>query len=690
MKHFLALLLISVLLITLPTPVLAKEKTIHFSPEANLAIHNLAQDILINGLNPSITELKPQLDPQDYAIVQQIKLLPDSPFYIFKRGWRQIQLFFTFDQVGKTHQRLKNSHEKTLEAMLLLEKASKERDGKKHDRLITLTAQTIDLVGVDFEKAEKNIEQLKQKKSPHVASLQDETFRFAGEYLKHQILLQKQEDLLNSADFLAIESARVKHLESLAHIVVASNRDPEVFAEQLVEIVSPQVGSNYSRLSVMALLRDLENNATKDDDKLLQTAQSILKKEVEAKLAKLPKTERLAQVERYSDFIHGNPIRQFQAYNLLSKSFSSEEMRSLTFRFKDTAAQNFKNHLGRLETEADRQIFAQTLFSSDPIDLRPLMYTEIQLQKKVLGVSTTLAQATSLTPAPTAETPSKELENLQQLKNLLGSQICQTYGQNPGALRETRFFNQATNAPDILDIRVAQFLNQSFENCENKAPETLAALTALTAQVEQTYINQAKKAPATSLPTRIKAKEILGEEQVETTPQDEQKVAEQVTEEIQQIEEETSNIPEVVEKEISLLEEVEEQIATESGQTTDLVTEVVNDEQTIIEDIIQSDEPTEEEIVQKEEQIIEEIIDSAENGETSPLVEELPEEIQPEITEQITTEASPTPTPAEASPTPTDTTIIEEVVETTDTTTETTAEPVEEPAPEPEVAAPTL
>ena len=697
MKQFAAILLASVFLLSqiiLVAPVQAKETTLNFSPAADSAIHNLAQEILTNGLNPSITAIKPQLDPQDYAIAKEIDLLPDSPFYIFKSVWRGLRLFFTFDQVGRTYQRLQDGNEKTLEAMLLIEKAGKENDAKKHTRLISLSAQALDQVGADFDEVEKTIADLQQKKSPKTAIIQDEAFRFAGQYLKHQILLQRQEDTLNSADFLTIEVARVKHLESLAHIVVASNRDPEVFSEQLVEIVSPQVGSNYSRLSVMALLRDLENNATEDDDRLLQSAQSILRKEVEAKLAKLPKVERLAQVERYSDFIHGNPIRQFQAYGLLSSSFTSEEMKLLTSSFKDQTAQNFKHHLKSLDNEADQQLFAQTLFSNDPIDLRPLIYTEIQLQKKVLGVTTTLAQSNIPTPTTPAQSQSVELERLEKIKTLLGNQMCQIYGQNPESLKQTRFFTRATTQPDVLDLRVAQFLSQVMEKCGSKLPEADGFIAAATTQIEQKYINQAKQAPITKLPTKAEAQEVLEEEQIETTPQDEQKVAEQVAEEIAEIEEEVSVNPTVLEEAVN---KIEEEVVTPVEETvTDPITDVIEAEQDIIEDILQSDEPTEDEIIQKEEQIVEEIIDSAEEGIIDPIVEELPEEVQEEIIQEIQETIDPSIAPtSEPTLLPTeDQTIIEEVIETGETTvepvTEPTTETVTEPTPEPEVVVPAL
>ena len=651
---FITLFLISYSL----SPVHAKTTPLTFSTQARQDINILAKDILTNGVNPQITAVKAQLDPQDYATVKTIGVLPDSPWYIFKRIGRNLRIFFTFDKVGKTHQQLKAGNQKTLEALLLIEKATAEKDSKKHDRLIALANTNLEHVGSDFDQIQQTIKKLKAVNSPDTdtATIQDEAFRFASQYLKHQVLLQQQEDRLNNADFLTIESTRVKHLASLADIVVASNRDPEVFSEQLAETLSSQVGSNYSRLSLMAVLRDLENNASSEDQVPLQTAQSILLKEFEVKFTKLSKTERLQLIERYINFIHGNPIRQFQAYNLIAKNFTSKEMQLLTASFKDKAAQNFKSHLTGLDNETDQRQFIQTLFGADPIDLRLLAYTEIQLEKpKVLGVSTLLAQANPPAPTPKAEAPSKELDHLQQLKKLLGNQLCQTYGQNPEALKQTRFFGQATSKPDILDLRVNQFLTQSFESCENKTPETLSTLTALTSQVEQTYINQAKKTPATKLPTRAKAKEILQEEKIETKSQDEQKVAEQVAEEIQQIKEETSTNPEVVAKDEALVEKIKELVATESGQTTELVTDVITDEQTIIEEIIQSDEPTEEEIVQKEEQIIEEIVDSADSGTVDPIVEELPTETQDEITEQITSVANPSPTvtTTEASPTPT-------------------------------------
>ncbi|MBI3619690.1 hypothetical protein HY214_00895 [Candidatus Roizmanbacteria bacterium] len=661
MRHFLTLYTILLLLLISTVPVHAQANSITFSSPARQAISALAKGALTTGVNPRITAVKTRLDPHDYATVKTIGVLPDSPWYVFKSLGRTIGFFFTFDQVGKTHRQLKAGNQKTLEALLLIEKAAKENSPKKHDRLIALADSNLDSVGSDFDQVRQTLEKLNTANSPDAAIIQDEAFRFAGQYLKHQVLLQEQEDRLNNADFLTIESTRVKHLGSLADIVVAGNRKPEVLSEQLAQTLSSQVGSNYSRLSLLAILRDLENDAGPAARVPLQTAQSLLQKEFEAKLTKLEKTQRIKLIKRYSGFIHGSPVRQFQAYNLIAKSFTSREMKLLTAGFKDKAAQNFKSHLTALANGTDQRRFIQTLFGSDPVDLRLLAYTEIQLQKpKVLGVTTLMAQTRPLSAQTTGQLP-VQLEHLRQLKTILGNKLCQAYGQNPKTLKQTRFFAQAAATPDILDLRVAQFLTQALKTCDSRTPEALATVMALTTQVEQTYINQARQAPVTKLLTRLEAKEILQEEQIVTSSQDEQKVAEQAAEEVRRIEEETANNP---------------------------------DEKNTVELIIQSNEPTREEIVQKEEQIIEEIVDSAKSGETNPLVEELPAETQKEITRQTTPVASPTPAISitVASPTPVVTvvptagatlepsstgTVIEQAVETV----APTAEPIISPTP---------
>jgi len=646
-KHFFILFTLLFLVITFSqSPVHAKTKDFFFSlsPKAQQSVNVLAKNILTNGINPQITTIKPQLDPGDYVTVKNIGLLPDNSLYFFKNLGRNIQSLFTFDQVGKIHQKLKISNQKTLEALLLIEKATKQTEPRKHNQLISLANSNLESVGSGFDDIRRTIVNLTNDQSPDLLAIQDEAFRFASQYLKHQVLLQQQEDKLNNADFLSIESTRVRHLASLSSIVVSSNHSPETFSELLVDTISPQVGSNYSRLSVIAILRDLENYATPDDQKLLQTAQSILRKEFEVKFSKLSQTERLQQVKRYVEFIHGNPIREFQAYNLISKSFTSKEMKSLTTSFKDRAAQNFKSHLVTLDNEVDQRLFIQTLFGNDPVDLRLVAYTEIQLQNpKVLGINDSATESAIL-----------QKKHLQEIKTILGNNFCQTYGKNADSLEQTRFFSQSTGLQDVLDLRVSRFLTTAMQSCTSKSPETSSVLSALTTKLEQNYINQAIQLPTATLPDRKKAKEILQEEQIETQPQDEQKVAEQVNEEIQQIE-----------------DQITDKTASQSAQIIEDIVTVIDKEQTIIEEVIQSDEPTPEEIIQKEEQIVEEIIDSAEAGETSPLVNELPAEVQEEITQT----ATPTTTPTlELTPTPTQT-VVEKVIEKTEPTTETVTTP---------------
>lgn len=610
---------LTTLLITSFSVVHAQNKRLNLSPNAKNAVNNLAREMLTNGPSSRITALKPQLDPQDYATVKTIGTLPDSPWYFLKSIGRGVRLFFNFDQAGKTHQLLKDGNERTLEALLVTEKAANENDIQKQERLVAIAANSLDSVGKDFDAVAKTLDSVKKKDSIQAYLLQEEAFQFAGYYLKHQILLQKQQDRLSEKDFLTIESARVKHLSSIAYIVASENKDPVIFGQQLSQLLASEVGSNNTQLATIAVLRDLENNATNNEIPKLQNAQTVLQKELEVKLAGLPKAERLKQIERYITFVHGNPIREFQAYNFLSKSFFSQEMNILTQALKDTAAQDFKKHLTGLNTLDLQKQFVATVFSNYPIDMRLLFYTEIQL---------------------TNDKATEQLKNLEAIKTLLGAQVCSIYGKDASALTKTRFYTEATTAPSLLDLHVGTFLTQSLQNCNGKLSETAAVVVDLQTKINTAFTTQAKKEVFKSLPSQSKADAILKEEGITVAPQDEQRVAEEIIEETQQIEEEISENPTALEEEI---QQIVETITTPTQET------VNTESETIIEEIIQESEPSNEEVAAKEEQIIEEIVDVAETGETSLLVEELPQPVQEEISQE-TGVAIPTATPI---PTPT-------------------------------------
>lgn len=673
----------------IPSHTYAQQKNLNLSVNAKSAVTALAKDMLLNGPNPRITALKPQLDSQDYATVKNIGLLPDNPWYFLKNLGRGIRLFFTFDRVGKTYQLLKDGNEKTLESLLLTEKAVNEKDATKQDQLVTIVASTLDGVGSDFDSVVKTVDSVKKTESIQAYLLQEEAFQFAGYYLKHQILLQKQQDRLNEKDFLLLESARIKHLGSIAHIVVGESRDPIIFGQQLSQLLSSEVGSNNTQLATIAVLRDLENNAKGNEIPSLQNAQTVLQKELEIKLAKLPKADRLKQIERYIAFVHGNPIREFQAFNFVSKTFASEEMTILTQALKDKAAQDFKKHLLALDNADLQKQFVDTLFSNYPIDMRLLIYTEIQLANEKNDQAKT------------------QIERLQAVKSLLGMQICQTYGSDAKSLPTTRFYKEATTNPSLLDVRIGAFLTTSLQNCNGKTPEVIAMVSDLQEKINTSFATEAKIEIFKKLPTKAQAEQILKEENITVSPQDEQKVAEKIEEETKQIEEEISENPTTLEEEV---QHIVKTITTPTKKTvTEQLESVVNEEetiasdsQTIVEEIIDETEPTQGEITQKEEQIIEEIVDSAETGETSPLVEELPQAVQEEIAKE-TAVPLPTATPiptiaptavpvvtepitvpiatvAPAEPTPAPTTILQPVVTTVQETTEsTTSEPTSTP-----------
>ncbi len=389
------------------------------------------------------------------------------------------------------------------------------------------------------------------------------------------------------------------------------------------------------------MLRDLENSSNAKEIKPLQNAQTVLQKELEIKLTKLSKADRIKQIEKYITFVHGNPIREFQAYNFLSKSFTSQEMNILTQALKDKAAQDFKKHLTVLDTKELQKQFVDTLISRYPIDMRLLLYSEIQLTNDKNAKDEARAKQATL-----------QLERLQAVKSLLGAQVCQTYGKDPKALTQTRFYSEATTTPSLLDIRIGEFLNKSIQNCNGKTPEALAIISDLQKTINNSFAAETKTEVFKTLPSKAKAEEILKEENITVAAQDEQKVAEKIEEETKQVGEKISGNRTMLEEEVQqivetittpTLETVAQQIATSENE----METIASDSQTIVEEIIQETEPTQEEVIQKEEQIVEEIVDSAKTGETSPLVEELPQEIQEEISQE-TGIPLPTATPPPA------------------------------------------
>ncbi len=667
-KRIFGFLFILLACLSFVSPSVYAQQRLNLSPNARSAITSLAQNMLFNGPNPRITALKPQLDPSDYTTVKNIGVLPDSPWYFLKNMERGIRLFFTFDQVGKTQQLLKDGNERTLEALLITEKAANEKDAQKQDQLVVVAASTLDGVGSDFDSVVHTLDSVKKTDSIQAYLLQQEAFQFAGYYLKHQILLQKQQDRLSEKDFLLLESARVKHLGSIAHIVVGESRDPVLYGQQLSQLLSSEVGSNNTQLATLAVLRDLENNAVSNEVSSFQNAQTVMQKELEIKLARLPKADRLKQIQEYISFVHGNPIREFQAYNFLSKSFTSEEMNILTQALKDVAAQNFKQHLTAISTADLQKQFVTTMFSNHPIDMRLLFYTQIQL---------------------TQDKATDQLKNLEAIKTLLGQQVCSVYGKDANALTTTRFYTEVTFAPSLLDVRIGTFLSQSLQECNGKTSEAVVAIADLQTKITTSFTQEATTQVFTKLPTLAQAQAILKEENITIPVSAKQQVAEKIEEETQQIEEEISENPTILEQEV---QQIVETVTNPTAETVvgELAAEEIiqEDSQAIVEEIIDETEPTSIEVTAKEEQIIEEIVDIAETGETSPLVEELPQEVREEIAHETNVPlptATPIPTIAPAItveptnipvithvPTPVPTVVLEPVVTTVQETTQST------------------
>lgn len=140
------------------------------------------------------------------------KMLPDSPFYMFKQAGKGLRSWFTFDKAEKAKLRMRYAAEKLLEANKLIEKGENEE-----------AAQHMDRYAKDIEKLNKIMSDLEQKDEARARELANIALRLR---LKEQVLLGKVERESPATELESVKEARRRALVDV-EVNAERVRDPE-------------------------------------------------------------------------------------------------------------------------------------------------------------------------------------------------------------------------------------------------------------------------------------------------------------------------------------------------------------------------------------------------------------------------------------------------------------------------------
>ncbi|MDO8663742.1 MAG: DUF5667 domain-containing protein [Candidatus Wildermuthbacteria bacterium] len=420
-------------------PVLAEEPTVEVPENIQQAIEEAAEKSLQEEQMPEEVKMDTEIKAEDLG-VKEAKVLPGSFFYGFKNFFRTVRETVTLDPVKKAELQLQHTNEKIIEAQQLVEK-----DGS--EKAAGIAAGVIEGINKDFEKIVQQGENLKKAKN------QDKVEKFldkiADQSLKQQIVLQKLQGQVPETAFARIEEARQEHLTRFGEVMTKVAENPQEFAQRLPRIIENRKGSDFKELKSMEILRDLEDKVPEDAKEALRTAQTAISQKFEQRFAGMSEETRTEKFQNYVEFMPGNAVRQFEAFDVMRQNFQSPEMAQEMEIAKDKAIQKFESQLGQFQGEEARQAFMAPWTNGDPQSLRTM--TEIDMRTE----------------------SASEFQPFQQFQQEAQNNFKERFGDNPEQLRQNPVFQRMESKPDIVDLKMTQQLGEipAFKQFQNQAAD---------------------------------------------------------------------------------------------------------------------------------------------------------------------------------------------------------------------------
>ena len=296
---FLGFLILGIAIIT-PLNVYGAEN----SEPASELISEKVQAIEVN----EDVELDENIIADDLDISEQ-NVLPNNPFYFFKRGWRGIQSAFIFNPVKKAELKLRFADERLIEAKKMAEAV----DSKKASDIISKAIE-------NYEKEVKRVkEQMDKFEGIDVERVEKFVERFSDHQIKQQKLINRIEKKLTEKEVSPeIIEKIIEHKErAMEHFAngALSAVNPEVLREKLEKVIEEGSGSEFKHFKNLEILKSLEERVPEEARKSIIKAQENAKKSLNNFLS-----DNKENSEKFKNFIEnsgGDALRKLKVIDEL-------------------------------------------------------------------------------------------------------------------------------------------------------------------------------------------------------------------------------------------------------------------------------------------------------------------------------------------------------------------------------------
>ena len=366
---------------------------------------------------------------QDLGAASEPRVLPDSPFYIFKRWGRSVRRLVIRNPVARAEEDLRVANQKLLEARRLAELRGEQAADK--------VGSMVEEAGRDYARIREAAMDIRSDDSERAERFKD---LLADRTFKMQRMFDRIEERLPEEALARIRENKEQALERAGETLTGID-EPERLAERLSKAADAQSGSEFKHFKNLEVLKDLRDRVPEEAREAIRRAEENGLRRLKEDIEGAPIQER----EKFDDYVRGLPgdaVRHFEIIDDL--------------RTKGELAPDFLIKLEAVKTKAAAKFQEQFERFADAPELQDKMMDRFREGE---GVDLRAAEQLRGQVSP-------EMAEKIRVANDEGiNRFREKFAEDPNALRAADFARKALENPDAVDFAVLERIR------ENLAPE---------------------------------------------------------------------------------------------------------------------------------------------------------------------------------------------------------------------------
>ncbi len=233
--------------------------------------------------------------------IKEPGLLPNSPFYFFKEGWRKVRENFTFNEIKKIQLKEKFSAERLIELRKMAEQGVKAE----------ILEKATDNYQREKEQIRKRVMAMEgnANENPEINKFME---KFTRQQVLHQQILEKLENQVPAETMEKIQEQREKHLDHFKDVMLKLE-EKENIPEKLEKTLDDINIGEFGEIKKMELFQKMKEIMPEDVQEKFKEREEQQIEAFKEKLEKLPAEKQ----EKFQKFIEEIPFQEQRQLQIL-------------------------------------------------------------------------------------------------------------------------------------------------------------------------------------------------------------------------------------------------------------------------------------------------------------------------------------------------------------------------------------